>query len=45
MRTNPQRGTHTVLLGSRTASDLAVWIDTTIYNPANAIDIAAPLIP
>ncbi len=33
---------HTFLLGSSTAFDLAVWIDATVYDPTNAIDIAAP---
>ena len=33
---------HTFLLGSATAFDLAVWVDATVYNPANATDIAAP---
>ena len=35
----------TFLLGSSTAFDLAVWIDATVYNPTNAIDIAAPAYP
>jgi hypothetical protein len=33
---------HKFLLGSSTAFDIALWIDATIYNPKNAIDIAAP---
>jgi hypothetical protein len=33
---------HTLLLGSSTAFDIAVWIDATVYDPTNAIDIAAP---
>jgi hypothetical protein len=36
---------HSFLLGSGTAFDLAVWIDATVYNPANATDIAAPAYP
>jgi hypothetical protein len=36
---------HTFLLGSSTAFDLAVWIDATVYDPTNAIDIAAPAYP
>jgi hypothetical protein len=36
---------HTFLLGSSTAFDLAVWIDVTVYDPTNAIDIAAPAYP
>jgi hypothetical protein len=36
---------HTYLLGSRTAFDLAVWIDVTVYDPTDAIDIAAPAYP
>ena len=32
----------TLLLGSSTAFDIAVWIDATIYDPANDTDIAAP---
>ena len=35
----------TFLLGSGTAFDLAVWIDATVYNSTNAIDIAAPAYP
>jgi hypothetical protein len=27
-------------LGSSTAFDLAVWIDATVYDPTNAVDIA-----
>jgi hypothetical protein len=33
---------HTFLLGSRTAFDIAVWIDATVYDPKNAKDVAAP---
>jgi hypothetical protein len=33
---------HTFLLGSSTSFDLAVWIDVTVYDPTDAIDIAAP---
>ena len=29
-------------LGSSTAFDIAVWIDATVYDPANDVDIAAP---
>jgi hypothetical protein len=36
---------HSFLLGSSTAWDLAVWIDATVYNPANEVDIAAPSYP
>ncbi len=36
---------HTFLLGSSTAFDLAVWIDVTVYDPTDAIDIAAPAYP
>ncbi len=36
---------HTVLLGSGTAFDIAVWIDATVYDPTNAVDIAAPAYP
>ena len=35
----------TFLLGSSTAFDLAVWIDATVYDPTNAVDIAAPAYP
>jgi hypothetical protein len=35
----------TFLLGSSTAFDLAVWIDATVYDWTNAIDIAAPAYP
>jgi hypothetical protein len=35
----------TFLLGSSTAFDLAVWIDATVYDQTNAIDIAAPAYP
>jgi hypothetical protein len=34
-----------LLLGSSTAFDLAVWIDATVYDPTNATDIAAPAYP
>ena len=33
---------HPFLLGSSTAFDLAVWIDATVYDPTNAVDIATP---
>jgi hypothetical protein len=33
---------HTLLLGSSTAFDIAVWIDATIYDPTSDTDIAAP---
>ena len=36
---------HSFLLGSSTAFDLAVWIDATVYDPTNAVDIAAPAYP
>jgi hypothetical protein len=36
---------HSFLLGSSTVFDLAVWIDATVYDPTNAIDIAAPAYP
>ena len=32
----------TFLLGSSTTFDLAIWIDSTVYDPTNAVDIAAP---
>jgi hypothetical protein len=32
----------TLLLGSSTAFDIAVWIDATVYDPTNDVDIAAP---
>jgi trimeric autotransporter adhesin len=34
---------HAFLLGGSDAYDLAVWIDATIYNPATATDIVAPV--
>jgi hypothetical protein len=36
---------HSFLLGSSTTFDLAVWIDATVYDPTNAVDIAAPAYP
>ncbi len=33
---------HTFLLGSSTAFDIAVWIDATVYDPTNGVDIPAP---
>jgi hypothetical protein len=36
---------HSFLLGSSTAFDLAIWIDATVYDPTNAVDIAAPNYP
>jgi hypothetical protein len=32
----------TLLLGSSTAFDIVVWIDATVYDPTNDVDIAAP---
>jgi hypothetical protein len=36
---------HSFLLASNTAMELAVWIDATVYDSANAVDIAAPAYP
>jgi hypothetical protein len=33
---------YSLLLGSSTTFDIAVWIDATVYNPKTATDIAAP---
>ncbi len=33
---------HTLLLGSDTSFDIAVWIDATVYDPQHNADIAAP---
>jgi hypothetical protein len=33
---------YSLLLGSSTAFDIAVWIDATVYNPKTATDIVAP---
>ena len=36
---------HSFLLGSSSAFDLAVWVDATVYDPTNAVDIVAPAYP
>ena len=41
MRGLPSTG-HTLLLGSDTSFDIAVWIDATVYDPQHNADIAAP---
>jgi hypothetical protein len=33
---------YSLLLGSSTAFNIAVWIDATVYNPTTATDIVAP---
>jgi hypothetical protein len=33
---------HSLILGSSSVYDLAVWIDATVYNPSSEIDVTAP---